>query len=156
MAAQQGNALDVSTRLPGFYSETGDITLIGAVSVWALVLIVALPTSLRLAERLRRRGGCEIAADGLVWLALLWPLALIASPLIAPLLTLRALIWITSLTEPLWVPICTSIAACLASLRARRERKLPGYPGQIVPGRRWDADMPWNLPPEGRGSSGQL
>lgn len=156
MAAQQGIALDVSTRLPGFYSQTGDITLIGAISVWALVLIVALPASLRLAERLRRRGGCEIAADGLVWLACLWPLALIASPLLAPLLTLRALIWITSLTEPLWVPICTSTAACFASLRARQKRKRSGYRDQIVPGRRWDADMPWNLPPESRSSSRQL
>lgn len=151
MAAQQGSALDTTTRLPGFYSEAGDLTLVGAVSVWALVLIVALPVSLRLAARLRRRGGCPIAAEGLVWFAFLWPLVLVASPLIAPLATLRALIWLTSLTEPLWVPICSSTAACLARLRARPARHRPSHRGQIIPGRRWDADMPWNQPP---GSSG--
>lgn len=145
MLASQGHSLDTTTRLPGFYSEAGEITLLGGIAVWVFVLIAALPASLRLAARLRRRGGTERCASGLVWLAILWPAALVMAPMAAPLVALRCIGWLVSLTEPIWLPMLEAISAGCVACRARRERRLRTHaPGYLCPTRRWDAGMPWN------------
>lgn len=147
MPAEHGLALDAKTRLPGFYSEAGEITLLGGIAIWALVLVAALPASTALARRVRRRGGSECAASGLVGLSIFWPAALALLPLAAPILILRLISMLVAATEPVWLPSIELVSACRAGLRARRARTRALYgPRPHCAGRRWDEDMPWNRP----------